>query len=43
MLMVEIREQEEIYAQLTYKMTKNLSTYVRYGTLLRGNKLMVQQ
>lgn len=25
-------EEEEIYAQLTYKMSKNLSTYVRYGT-----------
>jgi hypothetical protein len=25
-------EQEEFYAQLTYKMSKNLSTYVRYGT-----------
>lgn len=25
------REQEEIYAQLVYKMSKNLSTYVRYG------------
>ncbi len=25
-------EQEEIYAQLLYKMSKNLSTYVRYGT-----------
>ncbi|CAM3563496.1 major outer membrane protein [Arcobacter aquimarinus] len=25
------REQEEIYAQLTYKMSKNLSTYIRYG------------
>ena len=24
-------EEEEIYAQLTYKMSKNLSTYVRYG------------
>ncbi|MDY0051500.1 MAG: major outer membrane protein [Aliarcobacter sp.] len=26
------REEEEIYAQLTYKMSKNLSSYVRYGT-----------
>jgi hypothetical protein len=26
------REQEEVYAQLLYKMSKNLSTYVRYGT-----------
>ena len=26
------REQEEIYAQLLYKMSKNLNTYVRYGT-----------
>jgi hypothetical protein len=25
-------EEEEIYAQLTYKMSKNLNTYVRYGT-----------
>ena len=25
-------EEEEIYAQLLYKMSKNLSTYVRYGT-----------
>ena len=24
---------EEIFGQLTYKMSKNLSTYVRYGTL----------
>lgn len=28
----ETREQEEVYAQLLYKMSKNLSTYVRYGT-----------
>jgi Campylobacter major outer membrane protein len=25
-------EEEELYAQLTYKMSKNLSTYVRFGT-----------
>jgi hypothetical protein len=25
-------EEEEVYAQLLYKMSKNLSTYVRYGT-----------
>lgn len=25
-------EEEEVYGQLTYKMSKNLSTYVRYGT-----------
>ncbi|MCT7588299.1 major outer membrane protein [Aliarcobacter butzleri] len=25
-------EEEEIYAQLTYKMSKNLNTYIRYGT-----------
>lgn len=25
-------EAEEVFAQLTYKMSKNLSTYVRYGT-----------
>ena len=23
---------EEVYGQLTYKMSKNLSTYLRYGT-----------
>ncbi|MDN5095908.1 major outer membrane protein, partial [Aliarcobacter butzleri] len=28
-------EEEEIYAQLTYKMSKNLNTYVRYGTYTR--------
>lgn len=26
------REQEEVYAQLLYKMSKNLTSYVRYGT-----------
>jgi hypothetical protein len=26
------KEQEEVYAQLLYKMSKNLTTYVRYGT-----------
>ena len=26
-------EQEEIYGQLTYKMSKNLNTYLRYGNL----------
>ena len=30
-------EDEEIYAQLLYKMSKNLSTYVRYGELSREN------
>ncbi|MDY3201220.1 MAG: major outer membrane protein [Arcobacter sp.] len=25
-------EEEELYAQLTYKMSKNLNTYIRYGT-----------
>ncbi|MCG3666611.1 major outer membrane protein [Aliarcobacter butzleri] len=25
-------EEEEVYAQLTYKMSKNLNTYIRYGT-----------
>ncbi|WP_066220493.1 major outer membrane protein [Aliarcobacter cryaerophilus] len=25
-------EQEEVYGQLTYKMSKNLTTYLRYGT-----------
>lgn len=28
-------EEEEIYAQLLYKMSKNLNTYVRYGTYTR--------
>ncbi|MDY0179910.1 porin [Aliarcobacter skirrowii] len=28
-------EEEEIYAQLTYKMSKNLNTYVRYGTFTK--------
>ena len=28
-------EEEEIYAQLLYKMSKNLTTYVRYGTYTR--------
>lgn len=32
------REEEEIYAQLTYKMSKNLNTYVRYGTYTKENK-----
>ncbi|MFY4858242.1 porin [Aliarcobacter butzleri] len=31
-------EEEEIYAQLTYKMSKNLNTYVRYGTYTRDYK-----
>ncbi|MCT7612031.1 major outer membrane protein [Aliarcobacter butzleri] len=31
-------EEEEIYAQLTYKMSKNLNTYVRYGTYTKENK-----
>jgi hypothetical protein len=26
-----ILKQQEIYGQLTYKMSKNLSTYLRYG------------
>ena len=25
-------EEEEVYGQLLYKMSKNLTTYVRYGT-----------
>lgn len=33
----EIKE-EEIYAQLTYKMSKNLNTYVRYGTYTKEYK-----
>ncbi|MDX4064221.1 porin [Aliarcobacter skirrowii] len=32
------REQEEIYAQLVYKMSKNLNTYVRYGTFTDDNR-----
>ena len=28
-------EEEEVYAQLLYKMSKNLNTYVRYGTYTR--------
>ena len=31
-------EEEEIYAQLLYKMSKNFSTYVRYGTYTKENK-----
>lgn len=30
-------EEEELYAQLVYKMSKNLSSYIRYGTLTREN------
>lgn len=30
-------EEEEIYAQLLYKMSKNLTTYVRYGTYTKEN------
>jgi hypothetical protein len=30
-------EEEELYAQLVYKMSKNLSTYVRYGTYTKEN------
>ncbi len=30
-------EDEEIYGQLLYKMSKNLNTYVRYGTLTKEN------
>ena len=30
-------EDEEIYGQLLYKMTKNFSTYVRYGQLTKEN------
>ncbi|MFY4782694.1 major outer membrane protein [Aliarcobacter butzleri] len=33
------REQEEIYAQLTYKMSKNLNTYIRYGTYTDEEKV----
>ena len=30
-------KEEEVYGQLTYKMSKNLSTYVRYGTYTKEN------
>jgi hypothetical protein len=30
-------EEEELYAQLVYKMSKNFSTYVRYGTYTKEN------
>ncbi len=30
-------EEEEVYGQLTYKMSKNLSTYVRYGVYTKEN------
>jgi len=30
--------EEELYAQLVYKMSKNLSTYVRYGTYTKENE-----
>ncbi len=30
-------EEQEVYAQLLYKMSKNFSTYVRYGELTREN------
>lgn len=30
-------EEEEVYAQLLYKMSKNLTTYVRYGTYTKEN------
>jgi len=30
-------EEEELYAQLTYKMSKNFNTYVRYGTYTKEN------
>ncbi len=29
---MKILKQQEVYGQLTYKMSKNLSTYLRYGT-----------
>jgi len=31
-------EEEELYAQFTYKMSKNFTTYVRYGTYTKENK-----
>ncbi|BAK74437.1 major outer membrane protein [Arcobacter sp. L] len=31
-------EEEELYAQLTYKMSKNFSTYIRYGTYTKEIK-----
>ena len=33
-------EEEEIYAQLMYKMSKNLNTYVRYGTYTKEAKFL---
>ena len=33
-------EEEEIYAQLMYKMSKNLNTYVRYGTYTKEVKFL---
>ncbi|WP_121627565.1 porin [Poseidonibacter antarcticus] len=30
-------EEEELYAQFTYKMSKNFTTYVRYGTYTKEN------
>ena len=38
-------KQQEIYGQLTYKMSKNLSTYLRYGQFEQkeaGNKTVDQ-
>jgi predicted porin len=29
---------QEVYGQLTYKMSKNLSTYLRYGTYEEKSK-----
>ncbi|WP_201523277.1 major outer membrane protein [Aliarcobacter butzleri] len=31
-------EEEELYAQLTYKMSKNFNTYIRYGTYTKEYK-----
>jgi|GEM_PF-636143 len=32
-------EMKEVYGQLTYKMSKNLSTYIRYGTYTNDDKI----
>jgi len=32
-------EEDELYGQLVYKMSNNLSTYIRYGTYTRDNKV----
>ena len=39
---VESAEEEEIYAQLTYKMSKNLTSYIRYGVYSKDTSDHVQ-